>query len=269
MCLVVIALGQSERYPLVIAANRDEFYDRPAAPLGWWSPAGASLPVLGGRDLRGGGTWLGLGGRGRLALLTNIREPSRHVIDAPSRGALVPEWLCGDADADTLHERTAGGGYNGFNLIAADFARGTVFHLSNREAAARPLAAGVYGLSNAGLDTPWPKVNALKTRLAAGLSATPSAQSLRDALLEALADRRPASDEVLPATGVPREWERLLSAAFIAAPEHGYGTRCSTVVVTERRASGLTTRVWERSFDAASAAVDRCVELAHWPPDRT
>ena len=265
MCLVALALDRSARYPLVIAANRDEFYERPAAALDWWAPPGAPA-ILGGRDLRGGGAWLALNRAGRLALLTNVREPERRSADVPSRGAIVPQWLHGDLDADELRAQTTRRGYNGFNLIAADFARGEVFHLSNRAASAGRLAAGVYGLSNAGLDTPWPKVTALKTRLGASLDDEAPPESLRDALFEALADRRPAADADLPGTGVPLDWERLLSAAFIEAPAAGYGTRCSTVVVTERRAQGLSTRIWERSFERGRAAGERQVELDRWPP---
>jgi len=267
MCLVALAIERSARFPFVVAANRDEFFARPAAPLGWWS-AGADAPdILGGRDLQGGGTWLGLNAAGRFALLTNVRDPARNAASAPSRGEIVPDWLRGDLDAAAFQARLASRGYDGFNVVAADLSRGEVFHASNRTNTKTMLSSGIHGLSNAGLDTPWPKVLALKSRLAAALHAD-SLESLRDALFDALADPTPAPDGELPSTGVGTEWERALSAAFIAVPERGYGTRCSTLLVTERAPRGSVTHVYERSFGAASRASVgfRHVALSDWPP---
>jgi uncharacterized protein with NRDE domain len=268
MCLVALAVGRSTRFPFVVAANRDEFFARPAAPLGWWSPGAGAPDILGGRDLQGGGTWLGLNPAGRFALLTNVRDPARHAAAAPSRGEIVPRWLRGDLDAAVFQEQVAARGYNGFNVIAADLSRGEVFHASDRTSARTMLSSGIHGLSNAGLDTPWPKVLALKSRLAAALGDAASLDALRDALFAALADPAPAPDGELPSTGVPADWERSLSAAFIALPEHGYGTRCSTLVITQRGPRGSITHVFERSFDAGSRAnaADRHVALSDWPP---
>ena len=266
MCLVALALGASARFPFVVAANRDEYFDRPAAPLGWWSPGADAPAVLGGRDLRGGGTWLGLTAAGRLALLTNVREPPRHADAAPSRGELVTRWLRGDATPDAYAASLAGGGHHGYNLVAADLRQGSVFHLSNRGAPHSALGNGVHGLSNAGLDTPWPKVNALKARLAAALQAHDELAGLEAALFGALADRAEASADALPATGVPLDWELALSSPFVHAPARGYGTRCSTLVVAERGTQGLRTHVVERSFDAGAPAGERRVVLDDWPP---
>ena len=267
MCLVALAVGQSARFPLVVAANRDEFFARPAAPLGWWSPGAGAPDILGGRDLQGGGTWLGLNAAGRFALLTNVRDPARDAA-APSRGEIVPRWLRGDLDAAAFRAQVASRGYNGFNVIAADLAHGEVFHASDRTSARTMLSSGIHGLSNAGLDTPWPKVLALKSRLAAALGDAGSLDALRNALFDALADPTRAADGELPSTGVPADWERSLSAAFIALPEHGYGTRCSTLVITQRGPRGSITHVFERGFDAASPAsvFDRHVALSDWPP---
>lgn len=263
MCLVALALQRSSRFPLIIAANRDEFYARPAAALDWWRPAPTALPLLGGRDLQAGGTWLGLTRAGRLALLTNVRHPARRHDAAPSRGAIVALWLRGDTGREAFIERIADAGYDGFNLIAADFARDEVFFVSNR-GEAELLGPGLYGLSNAALDTPWPKVLALKARVEQALREAKAVEALRDRLFDALADRSLAPDDRLPDTGVPREWERLLSAAFIDAPEHGYGTRCSSLVIAERTSRGATTHVFERGFDGAPAA-DRHFALEDWP----
>jgi uncharacterized protein with NRDE domain len=268
MCLVALAVERSARFPFVVAANRDEFFARPAAPLGWWSPGAGAPDILGGRDLQGGGTWLGLSAAGRFALLTNVRDPARHAAAAPSRGEIVPRWLRGDMDAAALQAQVASRGYNGFNVIAADLSRGEVFHASDRTGARTMLSSGVHGLSNAGLDTPWPKVLALKSRLAAALVDANSLDALSDALFDALADPTRAPDDEVPSTGVPADWERALSAAFVALPERGYGTRCSTLVITEWGPRGSMTHVFERSFDTGSRAraADRHVVLSDWPP---
>lgn len=268
MCLVAVAIDRQRRFPLVIAANRDEFRDRPARPLEWWSPGDGGAEILGGRDMQAGGTWLGLTRAGRLALLTNVRDPARHDPDAPSRGSIVPLWLAGNLSMDKFWMRVALSGHNGFNLIAADFTRGECFSATNHGALPQRLERGLWGLSNAGLDTPWPKVQALKQRVDAALTAATDLDALVARLFDALADRNVATDAALPATGVPREWERALSAAFIDMPEVRYGTRCSTVLVTERLAGKrLVTRVFERSFDDASVPpMLRHVELPDWPP---
>lgn len=270
MCLVALALGRHPRFPLVIASNRDEFVDRPAAPLAWWTPDDGGAAILGGRDLQSGGTWLGLGQSGRLALVTNVREPGTNDAAAPSRGALVPRWLQGDDDFAACWREIAAGGYNGLNLIAADLGHDAWHWASNATALAgappRRLGPGLYGVSNAALDTPWPKTLALKARVGEALAAATDAGALTDALFAALADPQLAADERLPRTGIALDWERRLSAAFIRTPDGRYGTRCSTVVITERLTDGrLLTHVVERSHDGA-AAVDREERLPDWPP---
>lgn len=270
MCLAALALDASRRFPLVLAANRDEFFDRPAARLAWWHPSPEGPEILGGRDLAAGGTWLGLTLQGRLALVTNVRDPSRIDPDAPSRGQLVPLWLRGDLPLDRFWPRVAMGGYNGFNLIAADFAAGTCHWMSNTEVLPRAMERGIHGLSNAVLDTPWPKVQKLKSRLGEALHACGSAEELADELLDALADREKAADEALPRTGVSLDWERELSPAFIRTPDGRYGTRCSTVIITERVHKRLVTHVLERSYTAQpGVALLRRLTLRNWPPRHT
>jgi uncharacterized protein with NRDE domain len=267
MCLVALAIDQSRRFPLVVAANRDEFFARPAARLAWWSPKPEAASVLGGRDLESGGTWMGLTAAGRLALLTNLRGGLRHDPAAPSRGGIVTAWLCAQEPAHKFWMRTALSGHNGFNLIAADFREGECFWASNTGAHPKRLERGVYGLSNGGLDTPWPKVVALKSQLAAAMDEASSVDELAAQLFAALADRSLAADADLPQTGIPLDWERQLSAAFIRTPDQRYGTRCSTLIITERSGRHPATHVFERSFAASGAvALLRRATLRHWPP---
>jgi uncharacterized protein with NRDE domain len=267
MCLVALAIDQSRRFPLVVASNRDEFFQRPTAGLAWWAPKPGDPAILSGRDLESGGTWMGLSARGRLALLTNVRSALPPEAGAPSRGRIVTDWLAGREETGDFWMRTALSGYNAFNLIAADFRRGECFWASNADPHPRRLDRGLYGLSNGGLDAPWPKVDALKTRLQAAMDAAASVDSLATRLFAALADRTLAADEALPHTGIPLERERQLSAAFIGTPEQRYGTRCSTLIITEKTARHPVTHVYERSFDAGGAALGlRRSRLRNWPP---
>lgn len=267
MCLVALAIDQSRRFPLVVAANRDEFFKRPTARLAWWSPGPGRPDILGGRDLEAGGTWLGLTAAGRLAFVTNVRDPSRQDPQAPSRGDIVPRWLAGDLQTDRFWMRTALAGHNGFNLVAADFQRGECFWASNHEVHPVRLERGLFGLSNGRLDAPWPKVDLLKARVGAALSASDSVDALGSRLFEALGDRTLADDALLPSTGVSPELEKLLSAAFIRTPDGSYGTRCSTLVITERVNKRLVTHVLERTYGASGGmALLRRSTLKDWPP---
>lgn len=267
MCLVALAIDHDRRFPLVVAANRDEFFSRPANRLAWWNPDKGDAPILGGRDLESGGTWLGLTQQGRFAFLTNVRDPRHHDPQAPSRGTIVPAWLSGRETTDRFWMRTALSGHNGFNLVAADFTQGECFWASSTEPYPRRLQRGVYGLSNGGLDTPWPKVQTLKARLRASLATATTVDALAARLFAALSDREVASDAELPQTGVPHEWERALSAAFVRSRDQAYGTRCSTLIITERSGRHPVTHVFERSFSATGdVALLRRATLRNWPP---
>jgi uncharacterized protein with NRDE domain len=242
MCLVALALDAHPRWRLLLASNRDEFFARPSGALalqaeGW----------LGGRDGLAGGSWLALHpGSARLALVTNVREPGVQVTGAQSRGALVTEALLDEARWQRGPDDRP---RQGFNLLQLELrtARGCWF--SNRGGPAA-LDQGLHGLSNAQLDSPWPKVRRLKDRLqAALLEADP-----RPALFNALRDPTPAADADLPATGVPLAWERALSSAFIRLP--GYGTRCSTLVLADAHA----VQVIERRY-AEDGSLDGETEL--------
>jgi uncharacterized protein with NRDE domain len=179
---------------------------------------------------------------------------------------VVPDWLAARERADRFWMRTALTGYNPFTLVAADFAAGECFSASNDGSLPQRLERGLYGLSGAGLDTPSPKVDALKARLRDALGAD-SADELCRRLFAALADRTPADDAALPATGAAREFERTLSAAFVRTPDGRYGTRCTTLVVAERVGRTVITHVVERSFASdGTAALQRHAALRHWPP---
>ena len=248
MCLILVAWRAHPDYPLVVAANRDEFFARPAAEAGWWPDAPS---VFAGRDLEAGGTWLGLGRDGRFAGLTNFRDPLRNRDGTPSRGALVADFLRGrESTAEALARlQFEGPRYNAFNLLVSDGDSLGIYESAS--GSARLLEPGLHALSNHLLDTPWPKVTAGKSRLARALRALPDDTPL----CELLRDDRPAPDAELPRTGVSLAWERMLSSAFIRAP--GYGTRCSTVVTRDRHG---WTRVTESSWDAVGVETGRVVE---------
>lgn len=270
MCLIALAIDQQRRFPLVLAANRDEFFDRPSARLSWWQPDTGGPAILGGRDLHAGGTWLGLNAQGRLALLTNVRRPGPHDASAPSRGTIVPLWLKGDQPPDRFWMQVALSGHNPFNLIAADFRIGECYWASSEVAAPRRLGKGIFGLSNASLNTPWPKVERLKAQMAAALEECDSVAAISDHLFAALADSAAAKDADLPRTGILIEQERLLSSAFIRTPDKRYGTRCSTLLITERVGRRLVTHMIERTFPFdGGAALLRQARLRDWPPRYT
>ncbi len=229
MCLLLIAHEAHPAYPLVLLANRDEFYARPTAPLDYWSHEPA---VLAGRDLEAGGSWLGITRGGRLAAVTNYREPRASGSGSRSRGQLVSDFLTSRADPVTFLENLGSrvAAYRGFNLIVGDIGRPVapvLCFFSNRGSGVVKLTAGIHGLSNHLLDTPWPKVSRGKAGLARMLQAAGEPQP--EQLLELLRDTtRPADDE-LPDTGVGLDRERILSPLFIASET--YGTRSSSVIL--------------------------------------
>lgn len=238
MCLILIAYRCHPGIELLVAANRDEFHDRPTAPLAFWDDA---PQVLAGRDLQHGGTWLGVTQSGRFAALTNYRDPSQVQPNAPSRGRLVSAYLQGAEPALDYLTRLAAqsSAYNGFNLLLGDAAG--LHYYSNRGDTPRTLSPGWYGLSNHVLNTPWPKLQRGLALAQNVLARQPDPAP--DDLLRALADRVPAPDAELPDTGIPLEWERRLSPIFIDAP--GYGTRSSTVLLAQE---GGPTRIVETTW---------------------
>jgi uncharacterized protein with NRDE domain len=239
MCLILLAWKMDDRFPLVLAANRDEFYERPSQPAAFWPE---QPDLLAGRDLREGGCWLGITRDGRLSALTNFRDPASLKTGAPSRGHLVLDYLRERQKPEAYLDRIGPAhGYNGFNLLLGD--RDGLFCFSNR-GGRQQIEPGIHGLSNHLLDTSWPKVVRGKAALGAALAAkwTP------ETILAILADRMRPADESLPDTGVGLEWERILSPCFIESPV--YGTRSSTVLTIDR--AGKATFV-ERVFDGGAA----------------
>lgn len=224
MCVILLAYRAHTEYPLVLAANRDEFYERPTARAAFWSD---EEDTLAGRDLERGGTWLGVTRKGRMAAITNYREPGVKIDNAPSRGLLVSRFLAGDEDASEYLSKLSGRAslYNGFNLIVG--AGGKLHYFSNRGGPPQEIEPGVHGLSNHLLNTPWPKVERGRRALAS-LVETGDHLSVEE-IFRILADDARAQDEALPETGVGLELERMLSPLFIESQV--YGTRSSTVVL--------------------------------------
>lgn len=241
MCLILFAHQAHRNYPLILAANRDEAYARPAAPAAFWDD---HPHIYGGRDLEKGGTWLGLTLSGRIAAVTNYRNRTGDRRTAPlSRGALVSGFLANDCDSVAYLERVKAQGeqYNGFILIAGDLE--ALYWLSNRGPGVEKIPPGVHGLSNHLLNTPWPKIKRSKQAMEALLGAGEAELTAR--LFEILADRSEAPDHELPDTGVGRQRERELSSNFISG--NRYGTRASTVMLVDKDRSVLFI---ERSFGA-------------------
>ena len=241
MCILFIAVDQHPDYPLIIAANRDEFHARLTQQSHFWE---SDPHMLAGKDLQAGGTWLGVAKNGNIAALTNIRAPSKDRFDAMTRGELVVNALHYDGPwaLHTQHLEKTATDYNGFNLVYGDWLNLYVFNSHSQDHHA--LTQGVYGLSNAQLNTPWPKtqqgVNALN-------ALCQSNQPLDiEQLFAILSDPTQASDEALPDTGIAKPWEKMLSSIFIKSPD--YGTRCSTVITVDHE-HNLS---WEeRAYDPA------------------
>lgn len=234
MCLIVFAWRPGHAQPLIVAANRDEFYARPSLPLAQWSE---TPQVHAGRDLEAGGTWLGIGANGRFAALTNIRDPHRPP-GRRSRGELVARFLDGKIPideylADVVARSTE---YGGFNLLLGNLHE--LWHFNARESQAVMLQPGIHGVSNASLDTPWPKLLRAKAALSAALD-----DPRPEALLDLLSDPQTPPFAELPDTGVGLATETLLSSVFIAS--QSYGTRASTALIVHADGSR---HLVERSF---------------------
>jgi uncharacterized protein with NRDE domain len=279
MCLLVIAWQAHPLYRLVVAANRDEFHERPTAPMAKWP---APNDILAGRDLRANGTWLALDRHRRFGVVTNFRDLQKPQPEAPSRGTLIPGYLGGEARAGdflaALEPRAEA--YSGFNLLLSD--ADSLWYGCNRidptgsnpspgpRAAAparrvgsfrRSLPPGVYGLSNQFLDTPWPKLRRVRHRFETWLSQSAASS---EPLFSMLDDRTTVdADQDLPRTGLSAEWERILSAPFVLHPD--YGTRCSTVLLLEH--SGAVVLI-ERRFDQHGASTGEsrwALGVGEWP----
>lgn len=231
MCLIAWNWQPHNATPLVLIANRDEFYARAALPLHWWE----GDTVLAGRDLQAGGTWLGVSRSGKLAALTNYRAATPPRTDTPSRGELVAEFLQNDGDAAQFLQALAprAGDYNPFNLLVFDGTQ--LLGLESRNAQVISMPPGVGAVSNANFQTPWPKLTRLTARLQSSVNAGETDTS---SLLTLLHDRSMPADAALPHTGVPLALERALSPAFISTPS--YGTRACSVIKFQQAAVEFT-----------------------------
>ncbi len=246
MCLLVFGYKSTPEYPLIVAGNRDEFYDRPTAPADVWPEA---PHVLGGRDRKAGGTWMGVTRSGHWGVVTNVRAPDSYREDARSRGDLVADYLRAEPDPNAYLDEVAARAqqYNGFNLLVGT--PESLYYFSTRESEVRAVTPGIHGLSNDRLDTPWPKVERARRGLRRRIG---NEHDDEEALFELLTDRRRAPPDALPDTGIGHEKERMLSSIFIDGAR--YGTRASTIL----RISHTGRVVFaERTFEAGESAETR------------
>jgi uncharacterized protein with NRDE domain len=235
MCLIGFHWQPEAAERLLVLGNRDEFYDRPSASMGWWEDG----RILAGRDLRADGTWMGVSRTGRFAAITNFRDPAHRKADAPSRGAIPTRFLSENGSAESFLDslQLEAGLYNPFNLLLLDGQE--LWGFESRKNHGIRFQPGWHAVSNGDFDEPWPKVEALLTRLAkAGGNAE------NEVLLALLETSQPFEDDRLPRTGVSIEWERALSPIFIRTPT--YGTRASTLI----RLGRDTVAVTEQRFTA-------------------
>lgn len=225
MCLILFSFEQHPKYRLILAANRDEFLDRPTRPAAPWPAPDA---IIAGKDLKAGGTWLGVSPLGRFAAVTNYRDLKTERKTGPSRGHLVKDFVTSGVEADSYLDNleASAPSYSGYNILLGT--KEGCWWYSNISREKRLVVPGLYGLSNHFLDTPWPKVVRGKTRLAELIRAD---QLTPEAVFEMLNDETQAPDNQLPDTGVGLEWERKLSSMFIRMPR--YGTRCSTFILQD------------------------------------
>jgi len=237
MCLIFLSVNNHPDFKLIIAANRDEFYNRKTAPAEYWKD---NPEILGGRDLEAGGTWLGVTKTGRISLITNYRDPKNINPKAPSRGQLVSDYLASRVSPELYLKNLEPKAktYNGYNLLVGT--PDEMWYHSNYGDGIKELKTGLYGLSNHLLETPWPKVETGKTRMKEILSRSFKSEDF----FQMLFDDKVAADNLLPDTGVGLERERALSSMFIKSP--GYGTRCSTVVLIDNNNHvSFTERVYD------------------------
>ena len=248
MCLILFALNQHQDYPLIVIANRDEYYARPTQSAHWWPDA---PDIFAGRDLEARGTWMGVNKNGRFAAVTNVREPGAYGPPRLSRGQLTSDFLSGYESAEVYLQNieSSADDYAGFNLLVGD--SGGLYFFSNRNPGIRCIPPGIYGVSNGLFDESWPKLVSGKRALSSALKTSVE----NDSLMKILTDRVTAEDEQLPQTGVSVDIERLLSSRFIHSGD--YGTRaCSIVKFNQRRQIIFV----EHNYDAAGRTEDNISE---------
>lgn len=245
MCLIAWSWQPGTDQPLLLIANRDEYYSRPTLAMHWWDGG----EVLAGKDLAAGGTWLGVSRSGRMAALTNYRDPNNFRADAPTRGTLVANFLTGQASAMDYLQNICrvGADYNPFNLLVFDGTQ--LVGLESRHSRVIAIEPGIGGVSNADFSSPWPKLDKMRSELKQVVDLP--AEHRHPYLWASLSDPKQAPDEQLPNTGLSLERERKLSAAFIANPD--YGTRASTVLQMQSRGFSIEERRYDnRGLSGAS-----------------
>ena len=237
MCLILFGYKISRKYPLILAANRDEFYQRPTDRMHFWQ---SNPSILAGKDLDQGGTWFGVNKNGTFAALTNYRDPAAIKQNAPSRGEIIIDFLESKKPSETYFNavKKKADLYNGFNLIFGS--KEELFWFSNLKNTIEKISPGIHGLSNRFLDTPWPKVASGKRALEQVINENISSESL----FSILTDQSIPDDSLLPHTGVELEWERILSPLFIQSDI--YGTRSSTVMLMDKDSN---IEITERTYD--------------------
>lgn len=229
MCLILFTLNEHPKYKLILTANRDEFYNRPSLSADFWTD---NTSILGGKDVKSGGTWLGINKNGRFIAITNFRDLRKENKNALSRGDISKDFLNGDLSVsqfiDQLSENR--NKYNGFNLLLSDNAFESFYHYSNITNRLEQITKGYHGLSNHLLDTAWPKVESAMHHLQI---ITKSKEFEINELIEMLTDDQEAPEKLLPSTGISLELERKLSPVFISMKD--YGTRCSTAILVTKQ----------------------------------
>jgi len=248
MCVIFFAYKVHSKYDLILAANRDEFFDRPAGKASFWSDA---PDILAGRDLKEGGTWLGVTKTGRLAGLTNFRNPKKRKKSASSRGEILKNFLENQTKSqpfmDQLTKKIEQ--YNDFNLLLKE--QEEFYYYSSLRGKGEKLNPGIYGLSNHFIDTPWPKVVSGKEKLSQIISMATS-KNLPESLFFLLKDKSDPIEKDLPQTGLTLEWEKILAPIFVANPV--YGTRASTIILFDKQ---KRISFWEKTFNEKQEEVEK------------
>ncbi|WP_131781529.1 NRDE family protein [Legionella gresilensis] len=241
MCLALVAINEHPKYPLIILSNRDEFYARPTLPANFWQN---NLNVFAGKDLKEGGTWLGVTRSGYFALLTNYRDPKLYKSSLESRGRLVSNYLFTCETTSPLQYlqrvQSFANKYNKFNLIIGSINQ--ILYYSNVQNSIQELSSGIYSLSNHLLNTPWPKTEKAKALLKkhiTELDKYTNNEEKIDVLYTILSEESLAPDNQLPVTGIARDLEKSLSSVFVHVPQAEYGTVNSTIILFQQDSSIL------------------------------
>lgn len=247
MCILFFAIKQHPNYPVIICANRDEFHQRPTQAMHWWTNHDDSPTnnVLAGKDLQAGGTWLGLNNQGRFSALTNFRQPELFDKNKQSRGELVLQALAHQDDEMISTLTKSSNNYNGFNLVFGQLNRLMCFNSVSQEQQA--LSSGFHSLCNGALDDIWPKMALGQSRLA---DATKAPSLDIEQLFYLMKSEQQAKTEQLPNTGLPLNWEQLLSSIFITSSE--YGTRTTNIITLDNKGN---IAIYDRSFNAAGDCI--------------